>query len=111
MMTMTARMRGGSCSLLLEAGAPVNVTLTSVVVSNGKTKNNPITTQDVTGNASTEVAGLGLFDVTIDLPRSARNAKIFVFQVEHDEGFDNDLQRPIVHSGSIMQRTSGRDRD
>lgn len=68
-----------------EGGAPVNVELVSVKVSNLKS-GGPLAFQDVTVNATSAPASLGLLDVRVNLPTALKDSVLFEFKVRHPHG-------------------------
>ena len=68
--------------LTTEAGQPVPAQLVTVQAITVE-KNNPVTVQDVTANTTSAMAGSGILEVTINLPKSVEHVQGFVFTVEH----------------------------
>lgn len=68
-----------------EAGAPVNAELISVRVSDLK-DGVALAFQDLTSSATATPASLGLLDVSVVLPKAAKDAALFEFKVKHSHG-------------------------
>ena len=93
-----------------EAGLPVDIALVAVQVSDKKKKNNPITWQDVTANATWTIAKPGMLDVKLNLPNSAKSAKLIEFRVVHDHGTVVPLGT-VKHWGMEVESLTGGDDD
>ena len=93
-----------------EVGMPVDVALLPVAgLQVSKLKNNPVTVVDVTSSTTTaNVAGTGILDVDVDLPKSVKSAKLFQFNVVHVHAPDPILG-PVAHFGSIVFKRGGDD--
>ena len=78
-----------------ESGVPVDVELIALSVSDLK---KPITFQDVLANATWTNVATGMLHVEVNLPKSAKGAEVFSFQVQHTDSGAVHFGTTTVHT-------------